>query len=81
MFIIKSNKVYSLIDSDAVLPTSAILDLTVGFAYGMAVENNSLYINDASFSGQSTFLVYNLNSLTQTNSFDVALAASKIYFN
>ena len=81
LYYVLENKVYSLIDSDAVLPSNSILDLTVGFAYGMAVENNSLYINDASFSGQSTLLVYDLNSLTQTNSFDVALAASNIYFN
>jgi hypothetical protein len=47
----------------------------------MGVKDNSLYINDASFSGQSSFVVYDLNSLTMTNSFDVALAASKIYFN
>ncbi len=81
LYYVLENKVYSLTDTDTVLPSSSILDLTVGFAYGMAVENNSLYINDASFSGQSTFQVYDLNSLTLTNSFDVALAASKIYFN
>jgi hypothetical protein len=81
LYYVLDNKVYSLTDSDTVLPTSSILDLTVGVAYGMAVKDNNLYINDADFLGQSTFLVYDLNSLTQTNSFDVALAASKIYFN
>jgi hypothetical protein len=81
LYYVLANKVYSLTDSDVVLPSNSIIDLTVGYAYGMGVKDNSLYINDASFSGQSTFVVYDLNSLTMTNSFDVALAASKIYFN
>jgi hypothetical protein len=81
LYYVLANKVYSLTDSDVVLPSNSIIDLTVGYAYGMGVKDNSLYINDASFSGQSSFVVYDLNSLTMTNSFDVALAASKIYFN
>ncbi len=81
LYYVLENKVYSLTDSDVVLPSNAILDLMVGFDYGMAVGNNSLYINDARFSGQSTLLVYDLASLTLTNSFEVALAASKIHFN
>ena len=81
LYFVLGNKVYSLRDTATVLPTNAMLDLTAGFAYGMAVDNKYLYINDASFSGQSTLLVYDLNTLTLTDSFEVALAASKIYFN
>jgi hypothetical protein len=53
LYYVLANKVYSLTDSDVVLPSNSIIDLTVGYAYGMGVKDNSLYINDASFSGQS----------------------------
>ena len=81
LYYVLNNKVYRLTDSDTQLPSNAILDLTVGFAYGMAVKNTNLFINDASFSGQSTLLIYDLTSMSLSASFDVALAASKLYFN
>lgn len=76
-----NNKVYSLLDSDSTLPTNSIIDLTVGFAYGMSVNDNKLYVNDANFSGQSELVIYDLSSFSEINSFQVGLAASKIYFN
>lgn len=81
LYYVLNNKVYSLTDSDTDLPSSSIIELTTGFAYGMAVKNNNLFINDASFSGQSTLLIYDLNTVSLSDSFDVALAASKLYFN
>ncbi|MDP5081520.1 MAG: cell surface protein [Winogradskyella sp.] len=81
LYYVLDNKVYSLTDTDTALPSNAILNLTAGFAYGMAVKNNNLFISDASFSQQSTLQVYDLNALSLTESFTVALAASKIYFN
>lgn len=81
LYYVLNNNLYALADSDSTLPTTSTLNLTVGYAYGMSVKDNMLYVNDASFSGQSELLIYNLASGVEINSFDVALGASKIYFN
>lgn len=81
LYYVLNNKVYSLSDADTVLPTTSTVDLTASYAYGMAVIGNNVFITDANFSGQSNLLIYDLSSGTQTSSFNVGLAASKIYFN
>ncbi|GLB51666.1 hypothetical protein NBRC110019_07050 [Neptunitalea chrysea] len=75
-----SGTVYTMSDSDTALPTTGILDLGGIYAYGMAVDDNNLYVINASFSEMSDLIVYDLNSLTEAYTFDVGLGASKIYF-
>lgn len=81
-YYILDNAVYGLSDTDTSLPTASLFDITATSAYGMAVKNNLLYVTDAgSFSGNSTLKVYDLSSGSETNSFDVGVIASKVYFN
>ena len=81
LYYVFSGKVYSLEDSDTTLPTEPIINLTASSAYGMAVNNNKLYLTDASFTGQSDLIVYDLISKNELDTFKVGLGASKIYFN
>lgn len=81
LYYVLNNKVYSVLDSDSILPTNSTIDLTVGFAYGMSVNNNKLYVNDANFSGQSELVIYDLGTATISSTHQVGLAASKVYFN
>lgn len=81
LYYMLNNNVYSMSDSDTTLPTIPTVTLNVGFAYGMAIKDNMLYVNDASFSGQSEIKIIDLSSGLELNSFQVGLGASKIYFN
>jgi YVTN family beta-propeller protein len=81
LYYLLNNELYKMEDSDTVLPDSSVLSLSVGYAYGMAVDNNKLYVCDASFTGQSELFVYDLSTSEEVNSFAVGLAASKVYFN
>lgn len=81
LYYVLNNKVYTMTDSDQTLPANSILDLSVGFAYGMSINDSKLYVNDANFAGQSALVVFDLNTLTELETFTVGLAASKIYFN
>tara|TARA_R110002050_G_scaffold4573_1_gene22061 strand:+ start:43662 stop:44714 length:1053 start_codon:yes stop_codon:yes gene_type:complete len=81
VYYILNSQVYELDDNDTVLPSGSILDLTVGYAYGLSVNDDKLYVTDASFTAQSELVVYDLSSNTLTNTFSVGLGASKIYFN
>jgi YVTN family beta-propeller protein len=81
LYYVLNNKVYTMTDSDQTLPANSILDLNVGFAYGMSINDSKLYVNDANFAGQSALVVFDLNALTELETFTVGLAASKIYFN
>ena len=81
-YYILDNAVYGLSDTDTSLPTASLFGITATSAYGMAVKNNLLYVTDAgNFSGNSTLKVYDLSSGSETNSFDVGVIASKVYFN
>jgi len=75
------NKIYSLLDADTTLPTTEAIDTMAGFAYGMSVSDNMLFVSDASFSGQSQLMVFDMATGSLVNTFEVALGASKIYFN
>lgn len=74
-----SNKIYKLSQGDSALPNTEEID--AGSLYGMAVKNNKLITVNASFSKLSELSVYDLSSKEITNTFNVALGASKIYFN
>ena len=80
-YYVLNNEVFGLADTATSLPTSSLFNITAGYAYGLSAKDNQLFVTDASFTANSTLLVYDLLSGTQTNSFDVALGASKIYFN
>jgi YVTN family beta-propeller protein len=73
------SKIYKIAAGATELPTSEIID--VESLYGMAVKNNTLFTLNASFTKLSELSVYNLSSKEKTNSFNVSLGASKIYFN
>ena len=80
-YYILNNEVYSLVDNATSLPTTSLFNITAGYAYGLAVDDNQVFVTDASFTGNSTLLVYDLATGTETNTFAVGQGASKIYFN
>ena len=75
-----SNNIYEMNVSATELPTTPIIT-TTGYTYGLEVRGNQLFSIDANFSGLSELSVYDLGTKTKTDSFEVALGASKIYFN
>ncbi len=82
-YYILNNEVYGLTDNATSLPISSLFGITTANAYGLSVDDNQLFVTDAnaSFSGNSTLLVYDLVSGTEMNTFSVGVLASKIYFN
>lgn len=74
------NAIFAMNDDATALPASAVLNAE-GFLYGMAIGDNRIYATNASFSDISTLDIYDLNSQTKIDSKEVALGASKIYFN
>lgn len=80
-YYVLNNGVYSIEDSATSLPSSSLFEITASYAYGISVSNNQLFVTDASFTENSTLLVYDLSSGTETNTFSVAVGASKIYHN
>lgn len=79
-YYILSNEVYGLADNATSLPSSSLFNISASYAFGMSVRDNQLFVADASFTANSTLLVYDLSSGVETNTFNVALGASKIYF-
>lgn len=75
------SEVYKMSNTATTLPTSSYLDTEAGYLYGMAVNNNSLYVLDASFTAESTLNVFSLATKTISNTSKAPIAASKIYFN
>lgn len=71
--------VYTLKTSDTSLPTTAHID--TGSIYGMAIHNSQLYTVVANFSALSELKVYNISSKSLIHTTEVAIGASKIYFN
>lgn len=74
-----NNLVYEMESTATELPTSSLLDS--GYIYGMAINNNKLFTLNASFSKLSELSVYEISTKEKTNSFNISLGASKIYFN
>jgi len=80
-YYILNNEVYALADTATNLPSSSLFSVDAGYAYGLSVKEDNLFLTDASFSAQSTLKVYDLPSGTLSESFSVGIGASKIYFN
>ena len=81
-YYILNNEVYSLVDNATSLPTTSLFNITASNAYGLSVNDNQLFVTDAGgFAANSTLLVYDISSGTETNTFSVGVGASKIYFN
>jgi len=77
-----NNEVFELSDSASTVPSSAILTLDATTPYGMAVKNDKLYVTDAKdYASLSDLIIYDLNTKSIVNTFEVGLNASKIYFN
>ncbi len=81
LYYINNNAVYVMNDSATALPATPIITLSVGYAYGLSVEDDRLFVCDGSFTGLSTLYVYSLNNNAELSTFEVGIAASKIYFN
>ncbi|MHB1196684.1 MAG: YncE family protein [Lutibacter sp.] len=75
------SKVYKMAVTSTTLPTSEFIDTAAGYLYGIAVNNENLYVLDASFISESTLDVYNLATKLKSNTAKAPIAASKIYFN
>ena len=75
-----SNEIYVMNVSATELPATSIIT-TTGYTYELAVKDNQLFSIDAAFTKLSKLSVYDLGTKTKTDDFNVALGASKIYFN
>ncbi|WP_431166519.1 YncE family protein [Tenacibaculum halocynthiae] len=73
--------IYKVEDNAIVLPTAKLITTDAGYLYGLAVKDNNLYVLDASFTGLSKLNVYDLVTKAKKETKEVALGASKIYFN
>ncbi|GAA4238998.1 hypothetical protein GCM10022291_31610 [Postechiella marina] len=76
-----SNKIYELNDDASDLPITSVLDVADINLYGLSVNNNKVYVTNASFTEQSELLIYDLTNASLLETFNVGLGASKIYFN
>ncbi|MCG1036476.1 YncE family protein [Polaribacter sargassicola] len=74
------NSVYVINESATSLSSTSIVE-TEGFLYGLEVEGDNLYTLDASFSDSSKLNIYSISSGSVSITKDVAIGASKIYFN
>ncbi len=81
LYYINNNAVYVMNDSATSLPTTPIITLSAGYAYGLSVDDNRLFVCDASFTGLSTLYVYSLATNSEIATFEVGQGASKVYFN
>ncbi|CAM1340794.1 YncE family protein [Tenacibaculum aestuarii] len=75
------NNIYKTDVNATTLPTSELLTTDAGYLYGLGVRNNEVFVLDASFSGNSKLNIYDLSAKTKKDTKEVALGASKIYFN
>ncbi len=80
-YYILNNQVFGLEDAATVLPTTPMFSILTGYSYGLSVRENQLFVSDASFTGNSTLLVYDLTTGAETGAFTTGVGASKIYFN
>ena len=81
LYYVLNNEVYSIADTATALASASDFSLGAIYAYGMSVSNDRLFVANASFSGLSELIVYNLNNNTITNTIPVGVGASNIYFN
>jgi hypothetical protein len=74
------NNVYAINDTATSLSTTSIVQ-PEGYFYGLEVRGDALFTLNANFSDVSTLNVYSITSKTITQTKEVAIGASKIYFN
>ncbi|OMP31261.1 YncE family protein [Mangrovimonas sp. DI 80] len=75
-------QIFEMSENDTALPTTAIVDITAMSPYGFNVKDGMAYITDAKdFASLSDLLIYDLATGNLTNTIEVGLAASKVYFN
>lgn len=81
VYYVLNGGVYIADDSISELSDYPMLLLEDMNAYGFAVNDEYIFIANASFTGQSELVVYNAAAYTEVESFTAPVAASKIYFN
>jgi len=82
VYYILNNEVFEMNEAATSLPTTSIVNLGTITAYGMAVNNGNLYITDAKdFASLGNLLVYDVNTGSLIDTFEVGVNPSKIYFN
>ncbi len=74
------NDIFAM-DADATALPGASLLTAEGYLYGMAVGGNRIYATNASFTDVSALNIYDLASQDKIDTKEIALGASKIYFN
>lgn len=75
------NSIYKTDVNATTLPASELLTIDSASLYGLAVRNNEVFVLDANFLGNSKLDIYDLSGKTKKDTKEVALGASKIYFN
>ncbi|WP_435254928.1 YncE family protein [Tenacibaculum sp. A30] len=75
------NSIYKTDVNATTLPASELFTTDSGYLYGLGVRNNEIFVLDANFSGNSKLDIYDLLAKTKKETKEVALGASKIYFN
>ncbi|WP_299009975.1 YncE family protein [uncultured Tenacibaculum sp.] len=75
------NSIYKTDVNATTLPASELFTTDSGYLYGLGVRNNEVFVLDANFSGNSKLDIYDLSAKTKKDTKEVALGASKIYFN
>ncbi len=63
------------------LPATELFTTDAGYLYGLGVRNNEIFVLDANFYGNSKLNIYDLSAKAKKDTKEVALGASKIYFN
>ncbi|WP_250434484.1 YncE family protein [Hanstruepera flava] len=82
IYYVLNNEVYEMPETVNDLPTSSIINLGSINTYGLAVNNGNVYVTDAKdFASQGDLLIYDINTGELTNTFEVGINASKVYFN
>ncbi|WP_299002382.1 YncE family protein [uncultured Tenacibaculum sp.] len=75
------NSIYKTDVNATTLPAFELFTTDAGYLYGLGVRNNEIFVLDANFSGNSKLNIYDLSAKTKKDTKEVALGASKIYFN
>jgi hypothetical protein len=74
------NNVYAINDTATSLSNTSIIEAE-GYFYGLEVQGDALFTLNANFSDVSVLNVYSIETKAKTQSKEVAIGASKIYFN
>lgn len=75
-------KVYEMSQSATTLPANELLDSAVTTFYGMAVNNDEIFVLDAKdYASEADMKVFDLATKTNTQTLKAPINASKIYFN